>query len=81
MNIKMNIVLQLINSNTAAALDYGIFRRKDFNETAQNILFYDMGASSTVVTVASYQVVKTKERGYAEYHPQVSVVGLGYDMS
>ena len=70
-------VLQLINSNTAAALDYGIFRRKDFNETAQNILFYDMGASSTVATVASYQVVKTKDRGYAEYHPQVSVVGLG----
>ena len=70
--------MQLINSNTAAALDYGIFRRKDFNETAQNILFYDMGASSTVATVASYQVVKTKERGYAEYHPQVSVVGLGY---
>lgn len=72
-------VLQLINSNTAAALDYGIFRRKDFNETSQNILFYDMGASSTVATVASYQVVKTKEKGYAEYHPQVSVIGLGYD--
>ncbi len=67
-----------MNSNTAAALDYGIFRRKDFNETAQNILFYDMGASSTVATVASYQVVKIKEKGYAEYHPQVSVSGLGY---
>lgn len=37
-----------------------------------------MGASSTVATVATYQVVKTKEKGYAEYHPQVSVVGLGY---
>lgn len=72
-------VLQLINSNIAAALDYGIFRRKDFNESAQNILFYDMGASSTVATVASYQVVKTKDKGYTEYHPQVSVLGLGYD--
>nr|CAG4646331.1 EOG090X07RL [Macrothrix elegans] len=70
-------VLQLMNSNTAAALNYGIFRRKDFNETAQNILFYDMGASSTVATIASYQIVKTKDRGYAEYHPQVSVMGLG----
>lgn len=39
-----------------------------------------MGASSTVATVASYQVVKTKERGYAEYHPQVSVLGLGLVM-
>jgi len=72
-------VLQLINSNTAAALDYGIFRRNDFNETAQNILFYDMGASSTVATIASYQIAKTKERGYTEHHPQVSVAGLGYD--
>lgn len=71
-------MLQLINSNTAAALDYGIFRRKDFNETAQHILFYDMGASSTVASVASYQIVKTKERGYAESHPQVSIVGIGY---
>lgn len=78
MNSVLFAVLQLINSNTAAALDYGIFRRKDFNETSQNILFYDMGASSTVATVASYQVVKTKEKGYAEYHPQVSVIGLGY---
>jgi len=72
-------VLQLINSNTAAALDYGIFRRSDFNETAQNILFYDMGASSTVATIASYQIVKTKEKGFTEHHPQVSVTGLGYD--
>lgn len=68
-----------MNSNTAAALNYGIFRRKDFNETAHNILFYDMGASSTVATVASYQVVKIKEKGYTEQHPQVSVLGLGYD--
>ena len=71
-------VLQLISSNLAAALDYGIFRRKDFNDSAQHILFYDMGASSTVATVASYQVVKVKDKGYAEYHPQVAVLGLGY---
>lgn len=70
--------MQLINSNTAAALDYGIFRRNDFNETAQNILFYDMGASSTVATIASYQIAKTKERGFTENHPQVTVAGLGY---
>lgn len=71
-------MLQLINSNTAAALDYGIFRRKDFNETPQHILFYDMGASSTVASVAAYQLVKTKERGYTESHPQVSILGVGY---
>ncbi len=47
---------ELADLNTAAALNYGIFRRKEFNETPQRILFFDMGASSTVATVASYQV-------------------------
>jgi len=72
-------VLQLINSNTASALNYGIFRRKDFNETSQLILLYDMGASSTVATVVSYQVVKTKDRGITETNPQLAVLGVGYD--
>lgn len=72
-------VLQLINDYTAVALNYGIFRRKDFNETAQYIMFYDMGASSTTATVVSYQIVKTKERGFVETNPQLAVLGVGYD--
>ena len=28
-------VLQIINDNTAVALNYGVFRRKDINSTAQ----------------------------------------------
>lgn len=72
-------VLQLINDYTAVALNYGIFRSKDFNETAQYVMFYDMGASSTTATLVSYQTVKTKERGYVETHPQLSVIGVGFD--
>ncbi|KAG1687704.1 Hypoxia up-regulated protein 1 [Nymphon striatum] len=74
-------VLQLINSNVAgeSALNYGVFRRKDFNATPQNIMLYDMGAANTVATIFSYQVVKTKEAGYVEENPQVSVKGMGYD--
>lgn len=72
-------VLQLINDYTAVALNYGIFRSKDFNETAQYVLFYDMGASSTTATIVSYQTTKTKERGYVETHPQATVIGVGYD--
>ncbi|XP_066245009.1 hypoxia up-regulated protein 1 [Euwallacea similis] len=72
-------VLQLINDYTAVALNYGIFRTKTFNETAQYVLFYDMGASSTTATLVSYQNIKTKERGFVETHPQVSVLGVGYD--
>ncbi|XP_068234697.1 hypoxia up-regulated protein 1-like [Palaemon carinicauda] len=72
-------VLSLMSSNAAVALNYGMFRRKEINSTAQNILFYDMGASSTTATIVSYHTVKTKEKGYSETNPQVSVLGLGYD--
>lgn len=69
-------VLQLINSNTALALNYGVFRRKDFNSTPTNILFYDQGAASTIATIASYQIVKSKERGFVETIPELRIKGL-----
>nr|XP_054503469.1 hypoxia up-regulated protein 1 isoform X3 [Agelaius phoeniceus] len=69
-------VLQLINDNTAVALNYGVFRRKDINATAQNIMFYDMGAGSTVCTIVTYQTVKTKDSGT---HPQLQIQGIGFD--
>lgn len=72
-------VLQLINDYMAVALNYGIFRSKDFNDTAQYIMFYDMGATSATATIVSLQSIKTKERGYLETHPQISVIGIGYD--
>ncbi|XP_035391853.1 hypoxia up-regulated protein 1 isoform X4 [Electrophorus electricus] len=69
-------VLQLINDNTAVALNYGVFRRKDINSTAQNIMFYDMGSGSTTATIVTYQTVKTKEAGT---QPQLQVQGVGFD--
>ncbi|XP_053547274.1 hypoxia up-regulated protein 1 isoform X2 [Bombina bombina] len=69
-------VLQLINDNTAVALNYGVFRRKDINATAQNIMFYDMGARSTVCTIVTYQTVKTKDSGT---QPQLQIRGVGFD--
>ncbi|XP_069732405.1 hypoxia up-regulated protein 1 [Phaenicophaeus curvirostris] len=69
-------VLQLINDNTAVALNYGVFRRKDINATAQNIMFYDMGAGSTVCTIVTYQTVKTKDSGT---QPQLQIQGMGFD--
>lgn len=69
-------VLQLINDNTATALSYGVFRRKDINSTAQNIMFYDMGSGSTVCTIVTYQTVKTKEAGT---QPQLQIRGVGFD--
>lgn len=72
-------VLQLINDYTAVALNYGIFRTKNFNESAQYVLFYDVGASSTSATLVSYQTVKVKDRGYVETHPQLTILGMGFD--
>uniref|UniRef100_A0A665U4J3 Hypoxia up-regulated protein 1 n=1 Tax=Echeneis naucrates TaxID=173247 RepID=A0A665U4J3_ECHNA len=69
-------VLQLINDNTAVALNYGVFRRKDIDNTAKNIMFYDMGSGSTTATIVTYQTVKTKESGI---QPQLQIRGVGFD--
>jgi len=74
-------VLQLINEHMAVALNYGMFRRKELNNTAKHIMFYNMGASSSWATIVSFAIVKTKERGFSETHPQAQVVGLAYDRS
>lgn len=70
-------VLQLINDYTAVALNYGVFHRAEFNETAQYFLFYDMGAQKTSAAVVSYQLVKDKQT--KETNPVVQVLGVGYD--
>ncbi|KAM4544727.1 hypoxia up-regulated protein 1 [Odontesthes bonariensis] len=69
-------VLQLINDNTAVALNYGVFRRKDIDSTAKNMMFYDMGSGSTTATIVTYQTIKTKETGT---QPQLQIRGVGYD--
>lgn len=72
-------LLQLMTDSAAVALNYGVFRRKEFNSTAQNFLFFDMGARSTVASIASYQLVQTKENGFAETNPQVTIKAVGVD--
>lgn len=73
-------VLQLINSYTAAALNYGIFRTKSFNETSPTyMMFYDMGAYATQVSVVSYQLIKSKDRIAPELQPQLTILGVGYE--
>ncbi|XP_056140394.1 hypoxia up-regulated protein 1 [Lampris incognitus] len=69
-------VLQLINDNTAVALNYGVFRRKDIDSNAKNIMFYDMGSGSTTATIVTYQTVKTKDFGI---QPQLQIRGVGFD--
>ncbi|XP_075876138.1 hypoxia up-regulated protein 1 [Nelusetta ayraudi] len=69
-------VLQLINDNTAVALNYGVFRRKDIDATPKSVMFYDMGSGSTTATIVTYQTVKSKEFGT---QPQLQIRGVGFD--
>ena len=64
-------LLQLISEPKAVSLNYGMFRRKEINGTVKHLMFYDMGAYDTTVSIVAYTVVKTKERGFSETHPQV----------
>ena len=55
----MLLVKIIINDNIlffTVALNYGVFRRKEFNSTAQNYMFFDMGSTSTSAAIVSYQV-------------------------
>ncbi|NWU99605.1 HYOU1 protein, partial [Upupa epops] len=72
-------VLQLINDNTAVALNYEVMRMfllHHLTFSFQNIMFYDMGAGSTICTIATYQTVKTKDLGT---QPQLQIQGIGFD--
>ncbi|RUS70581.1 hypothetical protein EGW08_021660 [Elysia chlorotica] len=72
-------VLQLLSDNAAVALNYGVFRRNNFNTTTQYYMFYDMGSTSTTATIVGYNVVKTKEGTRVESNPQVTIKGVGFD--
>jgi len=42
-------------------------------------MLYDMGAQDTTATIVGFQVVKLKEKGFTETHPQAQILGVGYD--
>merc|ERR1712112_156167 len=55
------------------------FRRKEINGTVKHIMLYDMGVAATVASIVGFQIVKTKEKGFSETHPQAQILGVGYD--
>lgn len=67
-------VLQLVHENTAAATLFGIDRLdKDDDLT---VLFFNMGAKDTEVTVAKYFATTDANN---KTHEQVEILGEGYD--
>ncbi|KAE9414738.1 hypothetical protein Angca_006188, partial [Angiostrongylus cantonensis] len=75
-------LLQLINDGSAAALNYGVFRRKEITNKPQTMMIYDMGASKTVATIVEYVLEKDKSSKIANTsNPVVRTIGVGYDRS
>ena len=53
--------LKLVNENTAVALQYGFFRRKEFAEKKERIVaFRDLGHGKATATIASFTTKKVK---------------------
>lgn len=81
-------LLQLMNSITAAALNYGVFR-KEIQKSAANdsgtmshVLIYDAGATSTVAAVVGYHRAAIKQAvGPPKQAPQLVIEGVGFDRS
>ena len=68
-------VTELINSNAAIALNYGMFKRKDFVDKPKTMLIYDMGASRSTCSVVEIKVdEKSKD-------PVATVLGVAWDRS
>lgn len=70
-------LLQLLSDGSAAALNYGVFRRKEITEKPQTMLIYDMGASKTTATIVEY--VLEAEKNSKEKNPVVRTIGVGFD--
>eukprot|EP01087_Luapelamoeba_hula_P008852 TRINITY_DN2246_c0_g1_i3.p1 TRINITY_DN2246_c0_g1~~TRINITY_DN2246_c0_g1_i3.p1 ORF type:complete len:996 (-),score=275.07 TRINITY_DN2246_c0_g1_i3:47-2653(-) len=70
-------VLSLINSGTAVALHYAFGRK--FEETPQYVAFYDMGHTSTKVSIVEFRAVPAKSGKKNSTVPQLKVLSVGWD--
>ncbi len=70
-------VLGLINSHSAAALQYGIER--DFTNSSQTVVLYDMGSSGVEVALVKYSTFNIKEAGKVKTYNQMEVKDVDWD--
>ena len=45
----------MITEPLAVSLNYGMFRRKEINGTVKHLMFYDMGAYDTTVSIGKWK--------------------------
>ncbi|CEF68071.1 Hypoxia up-regulated protein 1 [Strongyloides ratti] len=70
-------LLKIISEGSAIGLNYGVFRMNEINETKQNMLIYDIGASKTTAVIIEYEKIKN-ETSKTSY-PRCKTLGFGYD--
>ncbi|EPB81765.1 hypothetical protein HMPREF1544_11515 [Mucor circinelloides 1006PhL] len=70
-------VLTLMHDETAVALNYAVNR--EIGKSAENHIFYDMGAGSTVASIVTFSNVETKDGKISKTAPQLEVRGVGFD--
>lgn len=64
-------LMGIINSNTAAALQFGI--EKDFADKTQHVIFFDLGSGSTIASLVKYSSYEAKEAGKPKAISQLEV--------
>jgi len=69
-------VLALINEDTAAAVNYAMTR--NFESQAKYFIFFDMGASSTTITLYSIKSVHNPNEK-SKKSPEIEVLNYNYD--
>ncbi|KZV16615.1 heat shock 70 kDa protein 17-like [Dorcoceras hygrometricum] len=70
-------VLALVNEHSGAALQYGI--DKDFSNGSRQVLFYDMGATSTYAALVEFSAYNAKEFGKTVSVNQFQVKDVRWD--
>jgi hypoxia up-regulated 1 len=70
-------VLGLINSHSAAALQFGIER--NFENNTQTVVLYDIGSGSTEVTLVKYSTYSVKEGGRPKVYSQFEIKDAEWD--
>ena len=75
-NIAGLNVLQLVDENVAAAVQYGIYN--SFSSQSKNIMIYNMGSASTKVTIFSFSS-KTKFNNTKFNNTEIKVLAKAHD--
>jgi len=66
-----------VNSNAAAALQYGIVR--DFSNTTESVIFYDMGSNAVQAAYITFSSYQTKDKGKTKTINQLRVLDVAWD--